>query len=562
MSKQQKFQAKKPVPAKSKTTKAAAKPGVLQRLDATFEKNEKKIFYILLTISTLFSFLLFDSKVSTGGDDSAYIERAWQLLHEGIFPYFQGPGYPVFLSLFVKLFGLNVIVLKLSSVLCQFGFVWFTYKAFRKRIPYSVLFALISFVSFNTFFQYYASQTYTETFFLFIQSVCLYIIFNIIDSIKPENGLLTEVKKDYPKWLLFGFMFLVLSLSKSIAFVSIVAVVFYFLLNKNFKQILYALIAFGIFRIIYQLGTAAAFGANDSGQLELLLRKDLYKPELGHEDFSGMITRFMSNFKLYFSLHMYRIFNIRSVDDIKVYPGISFLSGIVLAVFTFISYRKNKFVFFSGIYVLMLCGGVFFAIQANNMQDRLIMIAMPLLFLVLFYGVYELARRSGTLQYLVLLFAAVMILITVGKSVIQAQKNTTALSKNLSGDIYFGYTPDWVNFLQMSRYCADSLPVNENAQIISRKPEMSFIYGRGRKFIGQYWVPTMNADSILMGWQQEKVKYVIMPSLRMEPKKNNGRIINTLQRMIQPIQMKYPQKLKLLKTIGTDEAAYLYEISY
>ena len=562
MSKQQKFQAKKPVPAKSKTTKAAAKPGVLQRLDATFEKNEKKIFYILLTISTLFSFLLFDSKVSTGGDDSAYIERAWQLLHEGIFPYFQGPGYPVFLSLFVKLFGLNVIVLKLSSVLCQFGFVWFTYKAFRKRIPYSVLFALISFVSFNTFFQYYASQTYTETFFLFIQSVCLYIIFNIIDSIKPENGLLTEVKKDYPKWLLFGFMFLVLSLSKSIAFVSIVAVVFYFLLNKNFKQILYALIAFGIFRIIYQLGTAAAFGANDSGQLELLLRKDLYKPELGHEDFSGMITRFMSNFKLYFSLHMYRIFNIRSVDDIKVYPGISYLSGIVLAVFTFISYRKNKFVFFSGIYVLMLCGGVFFAIQANNMQDRLIMIAMPLLFLVLFYGVYELARRSGTLQYLVLLFAAVMILITVGKSVIQAQKNTTALSKNLSGDIYFGYTPDWVNFLQMSRYCADSLPVNENAQIISRKPEMSFIYGRGRKFIGQYWVPTMNADSILMGWQQEKVKYVIMPSLRMEPKKNNGRIINTLQRMIQPIQMKYPQKLKLLKTIGTDEAAYLYEISY
>ncbi len=560
MAKQQKFQPKKPLPVKSKTTKATAQAGVLQRLDERFEKNEKKIFYGLLFLSTVFSFLLFDSKVSTGGDDSAYIERAWQLIHDGIFPYYQGPGYPVFLSLFVKLFGLNVIVLKLSSVLCQFGFVWFTYKAFRKRIPYTVLFALLAFISFNSFFQYYASQTYTETFFLFIQSICLYVMFRIIDSIKTEPGFLSGLKQDYLKWLLFGFMFLLLSISKSIAFVSIGAVVIYFLLNKNYKQILYALIAFAVFRIIYQLGTAAAFGPNGSGQLELLLRKDLYKPELGHEDFSGMITRFMSNFKLYFSLHMYRILNLRPADAIKVYPGLSFLSGIALAVFTLLSYRKNKFVFFAGIYMLVLCGGVFFAIQANNMQDRLIMIAMPLVFLVLLYGMYELARRSGGLQYIVLLFSSIMLLITIGKSAIQAKENTTALSRNLGGDIYYGYTPDWVNFLQMSRYCADSLP--QNTEIISRKPEMSFIYGKGRKFIGQYWVPTMNPDSILMGWQQQKIKYVIMPNLRMEPKKNNGRIINTIQRMLQPIEMKYPQKLKLLKTIGTEEQAYLYEINY
>ena len=74
---------------------------VLEQLDSWFERHSKKIFFCLLFFSTLFSFLLFDSKVSPGGDDSSYIERAWLFLNEGKYPYFQGPGYPVFLSLFV-----------------------------------------------------------------------------------------------------------------------------------------------------------------------------------------------------------------------------------------------------------------------------------------------------------------------------------------------------------------------------------------------------------------------------------------------------------------------------
>jgi len=91
---------------------------------------------------------------------------------------------------------------------------------------------------------------------------------------------------------------------------------------------------------------------------------------------------------------------------------------------------------------------------------------------------------------------------------------------------------------------------------------MSFIYANGKKFLGQYWVTTTNADSILMEWKKEKVNYVLLSSFRMDPKKNNGRIINTLHRMLQPLQAKYPQKLKLVKTIGDDEASYLYEIDY
>ncbi len=534
--------------------------GPLEQLDSWFEKHDKKVFYSLLFFSTLFSLLLFDSKVSDGGDDSSYIERAWLLLNEGKLTYFQGPGYPIFLSLFVKLFGLNVIKLKLSSVLCQIGFVSFTYAAFRKRIPYLALFALLSFISFNHFIQYYASQTFTETFFLFVQSICLYIVFKIIDAINSGEGFTEGIKKNYLKWILFGLLFVLLSISKSVSFVGFAWVLLYFALNKNYKEIVYAIIAFALIRIIYQLITSSIYGPPDYNQLELVLRKDLYKPALGQEDLSGLIKRFFSNFNTFISLHMYRLMNLRSSNALTIIPPLAYITGIIIFICSFLSYKRNKFVFFSSIYIITLCGGVFIGIQAANMQDRLIIIAIPLLFLVLFYGVSEMVKRSSSAQYILLFFSCFMLLTSIGKSVIKAKQTTVALKKNLSGDIYYGYTPDWESYLKMSKYCADSLP--DSSHVLSRKPNMSFIYGDGKKFAGQYWVTTTNPDSVLMGWQQQKIKYVLVGSLRMNPKKNNGRIINTIHRMLQPVAQKYPEKLKLLKTIGTDEPTYLYEINY
>lgn len=547
---------------KTETKTVSAESGLLGKIEAWFSRNDKKLFYTLLFLSTLFSFLLFDSKVSEGGDDSSYIQRAWSLLHEGTFPYYQGPGYPAVLSLIMKIVGLNVVALKMFSIVCQFGFVWFTYKAFHKRIPYTVLFALISFISLNHFIQYYASQTFTETFFLFLQSVALYVTFRIIDTVRESDSWMEVLKENYLKWLAFGFMFMMLSISKSIAIVCIVAVFLYFLVKKNYKQAVYALLAFAAIRIIYTLIITAVFGPSDSDQFEMILRKELYKPEAGHEDFAGLVTRFFNNFNTYISLHMYRVLNLRNTitDVSKVIPALSYISTLVIGIFTVISYRKNKYVFLSAIYFIVLCCAIFVGIQANNMQDRLIIIAMPMIFLVLYFGAYELAKRSSAAQVVLMLFSGFMLLVTVGRSTMIAKENTTALKKNLNGDIYYGYTPDWQNFLKMSKYCADSLP--DSAQVLSRKPNMSFIYGNGKKFVGQYWVTTMNPDSVQMEWKEKNVEYVILPSLRMNPKKNNGKVINTIHRMLVPFYNKYPQKVKLVKTIGTTEKCELFKITY
>jgi hypothetical protein len=544
------------------TGKTNATGDLFSKLNAWFEKHDKKIFYSLLVLSTLFSLLLFDSKVSEGGDDSSYIERAWSLLKEGKFPYFQGPGYPMMLSIIIKMVGLNVIALKFFSVVCQLGFVWFTYKTFVKRIPYTVLFALISFISFNHFIQYYSSQTFTETFFLFVQSICFYIVFKIIDSIQKEQSLLNDLKANYLKWLLFGLLFVLLTISKSIAIVAIPAIILYFLLNKNFKQIIWTLLFFFIIRLIYQFIISSIYGPSNSDQFEMILRKELYKPELGHEDFSGMIGRFFNNFNTYMSLHIYRIMNLRSeiYSATDILPSLSYISALIIGVFTFLSYKKNKFIFFSSIYLILLSTGIFFGIQATNMQDRLIIIVIPFIFLLFFYGTYELVKKSSFAQGIFILFASVMLLVNIGKSTAYAKKNAVALKKNLSGDIYYGYTPDWENFLKMSKYCADSLP--DSAQVLSRKPAMSFLYGNGKKFVGQYIATTEDPDSVLTTWKKQKVEYVILANLRMNPKKNNGAIINTVHRMLGAVYQKYPQKVELVKTIGTLEKCELYKVNY
>jgi len=449
----------------------------------------------------------------------------------------------------------------MSSVVCHFGFVWFTYKAFVKRIPYTVLFALISFISFNHFIQYYASQTFTETFFLFVQSVCFYVVFKIIDGIKDNQSLLEDLKQNYLKWIIFGLLFVLLTISKSVAVVAIVGVVVYFLLKKNYKQVIYAVVAFFVIRMIYQFVTTAMFGANETNQLEMMLRKELYKPISGHEDFSGMVDRFFNNFNTYMSLHIYRIMNLRkdAYELASIVPQFAYITAVLIGIFTFLSYKKNKFIFFSSVYFIVLCGGIFFGVQSNNMQDRLIIIVVPLIFLLFFYGIYELIKKYSMMQVVFVLFAGGMLLYTIKISAVDKSK-ITSLRKNLAGDIYYGYTPDWENFLKMSKYCADSLP--DSAVVLSRKPAMSFLYGDGKKFLGQFITTSMDADTVLMDWKKLEVQYVILSNLRMNPKKNNGRVINTIHRMIGPVYQKYPQKIRLVKTIGTKEKCELYEIKY
>jgi len=220
------------------------------------------------------------------------------------------------------------------------------------------------------------------------------------------------------------------------------------------------------------------------------------------------------------------------------------------------------------LYVVTMLGLTFLVLQTRWDQPRLIMVYTPLLLMVIWYAFYAYFHHRGNTGLYLYFFLVVFML---GSSLLTTTKKSIrqfpVLKKNIAGDAYYGYTPDWENYLRLSAWCADSLP--PNSLVACRKAPMSFVYGKGKEFFPVYTVVAIdtvtnlsNADSVLTYFKQNNVTHVLLASLRRNPNKPDGYIINTLHRMLEPISRKYPQKLKLVKTVGSSEAAHLYEVRY
>ena len=69
------------------------------------------------------------------------------------------------------------------------------------------------------------------------------------------------------------------------------------------------------------------------------------------------------------------------------------------------------------------------------------------------------------------------------------------MAKNLRGNLYYGFTPDWINFLKMSEWVGKNIP--DSIVVASRKPSMSFIYSKGKEFYPVFRVPLENADTLI-----------------------------------------------------------------
>lgn len=87
---------------------------------------------------------------------------------------------------------------------------------------------------------------------------------------------------------------------------------------------------------------------------------------------------------------------------------------------------------------------------------------------------------------------------------------TAVLSENLAHNKYYGLTPDWQNYLQMSEWAAKNVP--GEYMIACRKPEISFIYTE-RKFYGIMKVPASTLDSIF----KDKTDSLVYTMIHLKP---------------------------------------------
>ena len=476
---------------------------LLEIMDTYLDKRLGWLIWVIVGITFLFSLLLFDSRVSLSGDDSFYIIRASDFIHSFKYPSFQGPLYPIVLSLFVAVFGISVVPLKLFSLLLMIGFIYLFYVAFRSRIPSTLLLIVLSALSINSFILYYASQTYNETFYLFVQMVLVLVFFRSF----IDNEQVINFNQDIKRHLLLALCLLAITLTKSIGYSAVFAVLGYFLLMKQWKNILYALAAFGILMLVFQ-GVKYLFwhdgGLQFSTQGSGLTNKDYYNPQAGKEDLAGYFTRLIDNSNLYLSKHFVSIIGLR-----KIVPAMSVSSIVSVLIYflaigsLFITYKKNKYLFFTGLLTSTFLLISFIILQTKWDQSRLIIPAVPMLLLMIFSLIYYI---SGIKKYRMLQIVVPILALLIFFQSLAVTAGSVKVNQEISGR-YGGLTPDWKNYLKASEWAATNLP--EDAIIACRKPSISFVYGKGRNFYGIMQLPTYNADVFFNNWKKNEASYMV-----------------------------------------------------
>ncbi len=476
-----------------------------EKTNLHFDKYSKIYFWIIFGITLLFGLLLYDPRVSLTGDDSVYILSARDFYHKLTFPGYQGPLYPMVLSIIVAIFGISLFPLKILSLFSLLGFMYFTYRAFLNKIPSSLLFFTLLLTAINSCVLYYGSQTYNEAFYMFMQSVLVFVFFRYFVAEKEKfSGWKFELKRH-------GLLALALSgvvLTRSAGFAVVVAIVVYFLFYRQWKNAGMTLVFFLVVLLAFQIIKAGIFHESAfqfSSQGSQLMNKDFYHPEYGKEDFSGFVKRFFENSNQYLSTGLFIIMGLRHqglMEPLSNYPLLAILI-YVLAIGTLcFAFKKNKAITFITILTGCFLIVTFIILQAFWNQERLIIPVYPYILMILLGFFYYLFTKEKyhSLQPLILIPVLILFISGMNDSI----KNI-GNARKLKNE-YSGLTPDWRNYMQASHWIGENLKENELAAC--RKPAISTIYAGGKDFYGIYSVPTGNMDAFMEKWNQNPANYV------------------------------------------------------
>ncbi|MDR1055304.1 MAG: hypothetical protein LBL90_05670 [Prevotellaceae bacterium] len=521
-------------PAKKNNTKTTSKKtnevlslSLFDCSDNFLQKYAWRIFWFIFGITLICGALLYDPRISPSGDDSGYIMRAYDFYKNFTFPSYQGPLYPMILSLITAIFGISLFPLKLISMLSILAFMYITFIAFRNRIPYLLLFSILLLTSTNSHILFYASQTYSEAFYMFMQSfVILIFALYFIDERKETYGLKFNLKRH----VLLALVLMGAVLTRTVGFALVIGIIGYFLFYKQWKNIALCLIVFAAFYTGFEClkyliwGNELQFGTQSSQ----LFSKNFYAPQQGKEDLAGLLSRFIKNSDLYLSKHFYIIMGLRErvgVENLSVkpYPILTILTYIIAFCGLILSYRKNKYIFFGGLIAGTFLLVTFISLQTIWDQERLIIPTIPLMLLLVLAAMYYALNLKQT-KYLQFFFMIVVALLTF-ISIADTSKQIKEMRK--LKDEFSGLTPDWYNYLKASQWAGQHLP--KDALVACRKADMSSIYANGKKFYGITVVPSGSVDWFVQDLKTNSDNYILIPVQALNDKPISMDFYSSLQ---------------------------------
>jgi len=534
--------------------KETAKSIWLKKANHLFANKERLIFYSGLILTAIFSLLLFEPKVSIGGDDSIYINRAYNFLHEGDFPTFQAPLYPIVLSLILAISGLNLIAFKIFSLICMLGFYWFTFSLFKNYLEPFLLFIFSVLLATSAALLSYASLTYSEAFYLFIQSIFLFYF---------DKKMIRNFVPNFPAVLIISVLLLLLFLTRNVGLVAFLSASTFLVFKKEWKTAIQMLVFFLLLYGLYHILKISIWDIPDiqtAGQGSTLFLKNSFRPELGKETTLGFLLRLAGNSVYYLGYHLFNIFGLSSGEEFLVNATVALVVYFIFFRGFLSSFNEKSFWFFIGIYVLLTIGVTFFLLQTYWNQERLIITIAPFILIFLLHSLYNLFNNKLIkFSASFLLFIGLLITFNLYKTLSKIPEQTKTITRYFQGDRFYGFPEDWQNYLAMAQWSSENLP--SDAFVACRKPGMAFIYGKGRNFHGIWRVTSDDPEVLYKKLKDAGVTHVIVASLRTNPDDPDSPLIKTVRNYMEAIYTAYPDQIKLVQKLGDNWPSYLYELN-
>jgi hypothetical protein len=439
-----------------KSKKTAIPVSLLDKMENHLQKNDRIYFRVIFVLTALVSLLLYDPRVSLTGDDSDYILAANRFLKDFHFPGAQAMLYKIALSPVAYIFGLSLFPLKMFSLLSMLGFMYFTFKAFRRKIPASILLPVLALISVNSYVLYYASQTYAEAFFMFMLSLFILVFFRFIKKEEPEPvGWDKEIKV----LLCLALSALSVALTRTVGFSIAIGTAGYFLFYRQWRKLGLFLVCYAALFVVYSLLKDWIWGNSElqfSGQGSALLNKNPYRMEEGKEDFAGFLVRFWQNSNQYLSNGLFRIMGFQyQIGENSVFRMLLVYVGAVAGLC--FSFKRNKYLFATILIAGAFLAVTFIILQVFWNQERLIIPVYPFILMSILACLYYLLSKNGVRRFRFIYPVFVAILFISGlndtlKAIPEARK-----LKNQ----YSGLSPDWLNYLKASELAGKNLKEND-----------------------------------------------------------------------------------------------------
>ena len=258
-------------------------------------------------------YLLGESIAGGNGYTNMYSPKETNATH---FP----PGYPLIIAASLKLFGPNILGVKLLNYAFLFGSIillFFIIKKATADIPLAFVVAMLCI--FNPHLLEYASIMMSEVSFLFFLVLGVLFLQRIKTSIKWRD----------PNFWLFLICLVSLYYIRSIGIAILAAACCYFLFSREWKLLSATVMGILAFTIPWSMHVRTVGGGN---YMKTLVENNSFRPEFGTMELTGWPTRVLQNAGRYVTKEIPSTIFPKQIDYNVDTTPIEWLVGVLLLI--------------------------------------------------------------------------------------------------------------------------------------------------------------------------------------------------------------------------------------